>query len=132
MSGRSWARYDFRSGGCGRPGPVGWAWIHFEGNKSMNKSELAGRLADRMALSRSAAAGAVDAVCETIREALAQGEEVRVAGFGTFTTRSRPAQSGRNPRKGESVSISASKAPVFKAGKTLRNAVKGRRESGSG
>ena len=98
----------------------------------MNKSELAGRLADRMALSKSAATGAVDAVCETIREALAQGEEVRIAGFGTFTTRSRPARSGRNPRTGESVSIPASKAPVFKAGKTLRIAVKGRGESGSG
>ena len=89
----------------------------------MNKLELAGRLADRMALSRSAATGAVDAVCETIRDALARGEEVQIAGFGTFTTRSRPARSGRNPRTGESIVIAESTVPSFKAGKALRDAV---------
>ena len=98
----------------------------------MNKSEVAGRLASRMALSKTAAKGAVDAVFEAIGEALEEGENVRIAGFGTFTTRSRPAQSGRNPRTGERVSIPESNAPVFKAGKTLRNAVNGRRELGSG
>ena len=69
---------------------------------------------------------------EVIVEALARGGVVQIPGFGTFTMRSRPARSERNPRTGESVSIPASKAPVFKAGKTLRNAVNGRRESGSG
>ena len=99
----------------------------------MNKSEIAGRLASRMGLSKTAATGAVDAVFEATGEALAEGgENVRIAGFGTFTRRSRPARSGRNPRTGESVSIPASNAPVFKAGKTLRNAVNGRREFGSG
>lgn len=98
----------------------------------MNKSEIGGRLASRMALSKTAATAAVDAVFEAIGEALAEGESVRIAGFGTFTTRSRAARSGRNPRTGESVLIRASNAPVFKAGKTLKNAVNGCRESGSG
>ena len=98
----------------------------------MNKSEIAGRLATRMALSKGTATGAVDAVLEVIGEALAQGENVRVAGFGTFTTRSRAARSGAHPRTGENVSIPASNAPVFKAGKTLKNAVNGCRDSGSG
>lgn len=98
----------------------------------MNKSELAGRLASRIGLSKSAATGAVDAVFEAIGEVLAEGRNVRIAGFGTFTTGSRPARSGRNLRTGESVSIPASNAPVFKAGRTLRNAVNGRRELGSG
>ena len=98
----------------------------------MNKSEIVGRLASRMGLSKAAATGAVDGVFEAIGKALAEGEDVRIAGFGTFTTRSRPARSGRNPRTGESVSIPASNASVFQAGKTLRDAVNGRRESVSG
>ena len=67
----------------------------------MNKSQSADRLAERMGLSKSAAAAAVDAVFETIGEALAEDEDVRIAGFGTFTTKSRPARAGRNPRTGE-------------------------------
>ena len=67
---------------------------------------------------------------EAIGEALAEGENVRIGGFGTFTTRNPPARSGRSPRTGESVSIPASSAPLLKAGKTLRNAVNGRWESG--
>ena len=74
----------------------------------MNKSQIADRLAGRMGLSKSAAAGAVDAVFETIGEALAKSEDVKIPGFSTFTTRSRPARTGRNPRTGEAVSIPAS------------------------
>ena len=85
----------------------------------MNKSQIADRLAGRMGLSRSAAAGAVDA-------ALAEHEEVRIAGFGTFATKHRPARTGRNPRSGEAVSIPASVAPAFRAGKALKDAVNGR------
>ena len=91
----------------------------------MNKSQIADRLAGRMGLSRSAASGAVDAVFETIGEALAEHEEVRIAGFGTFSTKNRPARTGRNPRTGESVSIPASVAPAFRAGKALKDAVNG-------
>ena len=63
---------------------------------------------------------------ETIGEALAKHEEVRIAGFGTFGTKNRPARTGRNPRTGEAVSIPASVAPAFRAGKALEEAVNGR------
>ena len=70
-----------------------------------------------------AARDAVDSVLATISEALAKGEEVRIAGFGTFAARNRPARTGPNPRTGETISISASRTPSFKAGKALRDAV---------
>ena len=89
----------------------------------MNKVEMADRLAARTGLSKSSAKEAVDGVFGAIGDALANGEEVRTAGFGTFGTRSRPARTGRNPRTGEAVSISASTSPTFKAGKTLKDAV---------
>ena len=92
----------------------------------MNKSDIADRLAARMGLSRPAAGSAVDAVFETIGEALAKNDEVRIAGFGTFSTKHRPARTGRNPRTGEAVSILASAAPAFRAGKALKDAVNGR------
>ena len=89
----------------------------------MNKSEIAGHVADRNGVARSAAGDAVDAVFEAIGEALARGKDVRIAGFGTFGTGNRPARTGRNPRTGESMEIPASTAPTFKAGKPLRDAV---------
>lgn len=90
----------------------------------MKKSEIAGRVADRTGMDRSAAGEVVDTVFEVIAETLAKGEDVRVVGFGTFGTRSLPARTGRNPRTGESVEIAASTAPTFRAGKPLRDAVK--------
>ena len=92
----------------------------------MNKSEIAGRVAGRAGVGRSAAGDAVDAVFEAIAEDLARGEDVRVAGFGTFGSTSRPARTGRNPRTGESLDIAAPTAPTFKAGKPLRDAVNAR------
>ena len=89
----------------------------------MNKSDLADRLAGRMGVSAAAARDAVDGVFETIGEALANGDEVRILGFGTFGTRNRPTRTGRNPGTGEQVEIAASTVPVFKAGKTLKDAV---------
>ena len=89
----------------------------------MKKSDIAGRVADRIGLSQSAAGNAVDAVFEAVGEALAKGKEVRIVGFGTFTTKSRPARSGRNPRTGESLEIQASTPPAFKPGKALEDAV---------
>ena len=65
----------------------------------------------------------MDGVFEAIGEALANGEEVRLAGFGTFGARSRAARTGRNPQTGEVLSIPASKTPSFKAGKALKDAV---------
>ena len=89
----------------------------------MNRSELAERLAGRTGMSKAAARDAVDGVFDTIGEALVNGEEVRIPGFGTFGTRNRPARTGRNPGTGEQVDIAASTAPAFKAGKTLKDAV---------
>ena len=93
----------------------------------MNKAETADWLAARVGLSKTVAREAVDGLFAVIGEALANGEEVRIAGFGAFGTRSRPARTGRNPRTGEavsiSVSISVSTSPTFKAGKTLKGVV---------
>ena len=89
----------------------------------MKRPEMVERVAGRMGLSKPAAKGAVDAVFEVIAEALAREEVVRIAGFGTFGTRSRSARTGRNPRTGESILIPASKTPSFNAGTALRAAV---------
>ena len=89
----------------------------------MNKAEMADRLAARTGMNEVAAKDAVDSVFATIGEALANGDEAWIAGFGTFGAGNRPARTGRNPRTGEAISISASKSPSFKAGKTLRDAV---------
>ena len=93
------------------------------GRERVNKSEIAGLVAGRTGIGRSVAGDAVDAVFESIGEALARGEDVRIVGFGTFGTRSRPARTGRNPATGESLNIAASTTPTFKAGKPLRDAV---------
>lgn len=95
------------------------------GGEHMNKTEMAARLAARTGLSKGAARDAVDGMFAIIGEALADGEEVRLPGFGTFGIRSRPARTGRNPRTGEAVSIPASTSPTFKAGKTLKDSVNG-------
>ena len=91
----------------------------------MNKSEIVGRVAWRMGLSKARAEHAVDTVLAAIGEALAKDDEVRIAGFGRFATRSRAARTGRNPRSGERVAIPASRMPSFKAGKVLRELVNG-------
>ena len=104
--------------GYGLSGEVGNA-----GRERVNKSEIAGRVAGRIGVGRSAAGDAVDAVFEAISGTLARGEDVRIVGFGTFGTRSRPARTGRNPKTGESLNIAASTMPTFKAGKPLRDAV---------
>ena len=91
----------------------------------MNKSELAERLAGRTGMSKAAAKDAVDGVFDVIAEALADGEDVRVLGFGAFGTRNRSARTARNPRTGEPIPVAASTVPVFKPGATLRNAVEG-------
>ena len=93
------------------------------GSDEMNKTEMTDRLAARTGLSKGAARDVVDGVFAIIGETLADGEEVRLPGFGTFGTRSRPAHTGRNPRTGEAVAISASTSPTFKAGKTLKDTV---------
>ena len=84
---------------------------------------MVSRVASRVSLSKSEASAAVDGVLDAIQDALANGDKVALAGFGTFSVRSRPARTGRNPQTGESIEIAASKFAAFKAGKTLRDAV---------
>ena len=90
----------------------------------MNKTELVDAVAQATDLSKGAASKAVSAVLDTIQSALEKGETVVLTGFGTFAIRERPARTGHNPKTGESMEIKASKSPVFKAGKTLKDAVK--------
>ena len=89
----------------------------------MNKGELIAKIIEA-GLSKKDARIAVDAVIATIGDALAKGESVQLSGFGTFSVKERAPREGRNPRTGEVVKIKAAKAPVFKAGKTLKDKVK--------
>lgn len=89
----------------------------------MNKNELISGVAGSAGISKTDASNAVDAVLDTISNALASGGEVRMVGFGTFSTAARAASVGRNPRTGEAIQISASTRPKFKAGKALKDAV---------
>ena len=89
----------------------------------MNKAELIDAVASSADLSKSSATQAVDAVVDTITESLRKGDSVTLVGFGTFEVRARAARMGRNPQTGEELQIKASKAPAFKAGKALKDAV---------
>jgi len=90
----------------------------------MNKTELIETVAQSSDLSKAAAGKAIDAVLDAVSKALKGGETVVLTGFGTFSVRERPARTGHNPKTGEAMEIKASKTPVFKAGKTLKDAVK--------
>ncbi|MEB9552359.1 HU family DNA-binding protein [Bacillus cereus] len=90
----------------------------------MNKTELTKIVAERAELTQKEAAAAAQAVLDTITTALANEEKVQILGFGTFEVRERSARTGRNPQTGEEMQIAASKAPAFKAGKELKDAVK--------
>lgn len=88
----------------------------------MNRSELAWQVAGRTGLGEAEADTAVRAVLSAVTQALSQGEAVRLAGFGTFGTKDRPARTARNPRTGEPVAVPASRSVSFRAGKALRAA----------
>ncbi len=89
----------------------------------MNKSDLVEAVSRVANLSRSEAGRAADAVFDAITKALKKGQKVALAGFGTFQVRSRKARKGRNPKTGAAINIKARKAPGFKAGKGLKDAV---------
>lgn len=90
----------------------------------MNKTELVEAVAQAADISKAAAGKAIDALAATVGKALGAGDSVVITGFGTFSVRERPARVGHNPKTGAPMDIAASKAPVFKAGKTLRDAIK--------
>ena len=90
----------------------------------MNKVELVAAVAEKAGLSKKDAEKAVAAVIDSIVGAVAKDEKVQLIGFGTFEVRSRAARTGRNPLTKETITIAASKQPVFKAGKAFKDAVK--------
>ena len=89
----------------------------------MNKTELTAAVAAQAEITKKDAEAAVNAVIDAITEALKKGDKVQLVGFGTFEVRKREARQGRDPRTGKSIEIPASKAPAFKAGMPLKNAV---------
>lgn len=90
----------------------------------MNKSDLIAKIATDAGLTKTQATAAMQAVEVGITEALVNGEEVTLIGFGTFKVTERQAKTGRNPQTGEAIQIPAKKVPTFKAGKALKDAVK--------
>lgn len=89
----------------------------------MNKSELITSMAEKAKMTKKDAEAALKAFTESVEEALEKGEKVQLVGFGSFEVRKRAARKGRNPQTKEEIKIPASKAPVFKAGKALKDLV---------
>ena len=89
----------------------------------MNKTELVEFIATQADLSKAKAAEAVDAFVEAVTTSLKKGKAVTLVGFGTFTISKRAARTGRNPQTGATIKIAASKAPKFRPGKSLKDAV---------
>lgn len=89
----------------------------------MKKSEIVDLMAQKADISKAAASDALDALLGGITGALKSGDSVTFVGFGTFSVSERAARDGRNPRTGETIKISASKQPKFKAGKGLKDAL---------
>lgn len=90
----------------------------------MNKKELIKAVATKTGFSQKDITEVVDVIFGTITDTLADGDEVNITGFGKFLVQERAAREGVNPRTGEALHIEASKAPKFKAGKALKDAVK--------
>ena len=89
----------------------------------MNKNDLIAAVAEQCNMTKSDAGQALDAVLDTVTSALKSGDDVRLLGFGNFVVVDRKATTARNPRTGESIDVPASKAPKFKPGKALKDAV---------
>ena len=90
-----------------------------------NKADLIDGVASKSGLTKKDATAAVEALFEVVTETLASGERVQIIGFGSFEVRDRAARKGRNPQTGEEIEIPATKVPAFKAGKGLKDSVKG-------
>lgn len=89
----------------------------------MTKADLIESVASKVDLPRATAERAVNMLFDDIVAALKQGDKVNISGFGTFSVSTRKARTGRNPKTGESIEISASRAAKFKAGKTLKDSI---------
>ncbi|WP_334176872.1 HU family DNA-binding protein [Pseudoxanthobacter sp.] len=90
-----------------------------------SKNELTAAVAEKAGLTKADATKAVDAAFDAIVEALVNGDEVRIVGFGSFAVSQRAASTGRDPRTGAAIQIPAARIPKFKAGKPLKDAVNG-------
>ena len=89
----------------------------------MNKAELINAAAEKAGMSKKDTECAVNAAIDVISECLAAGDKIQLVGFGAFEVKSRAARLGRNPKTKESIEIPASKVPVFKPGKGLKDSV---------
>ncbi len=89
----------------------------------MNKAELVASIAEKTELSKKDSEKALKAFIDAVTEELTKGEKVQLVGFGTFEVSERPARTGRNPQTKEAITIAASKAPKFKAGKALKDVI---------
>ena len=89
----------------------------------MNKSDLVAAIAEKAEMSKKDAEKALKAFEDVVTEELTNNGKVQLVGFGTFDVAERAAREGRNPQTGEDMIIAASKAPKFKAGKALKDAV---------
>ncbi|MBT5232146.1 MAG: HU family DNA-binding protein [Methylococcales bacterium] len=89
----------------------------------MNKAELVDSIAEGASLTKADAKRALDAMLSTVSDALKDGQQVALVGFGTFSVRDRAERTARNPRTQEIIKINACKVPAFKAGKALKDAV---------
>ena len=92
----------------------------------MNKTELVAAMAEQTNLSKKDVEAVLKSFADVVSEELKNGGGVQLVGFGTFEVSERAAREGRNPQTGESMTIAASKAPKFKAGKALKDLVNGR------
>lgn len=97
----------------------------------MNKSELIGRIAEVANMTKKDTERFLNAFVEVVQQTLAQGDSVSILGFGTFLARERSAREGRNPRTGDPITIPASRIPVFRPGRGLRESVSGQSEAQS-
>lgn len=89
----------------------------------MNKAELVAAIAEKTELSKKDSEKALKAFIDVVTEELTKGEKIQLVGFGTFEVSDRPARTGRNPQTKEVITIAASKAPKFKAGKALKDVI---------
>ena len=89
----------------------------------MNKTELVAAVAEQADISKKDAEKALKAFVDVVTEEMKKGEKVQLVGFGTFEVSERAAREGRNPQTGKTMKIEACKAPIFKAGKALKDAV---------
>jgi len=89
----------------------------------MTKSDLISAVAEKTGFTKKDSEAAITATIDAITENLAKGEKIQIVGFGTFEVRQRAAREGINPQNGEKISIKATKAPAFKPGRSLKEAV---------